>query len=58
MAPSAPKDDQRTHTLQARGGGGAAADAAATVPSKDAGDEIPNGLIVKKIPDGAPSAHF
>ena len=50
MAPSAPKDDQRTHTLQARGGGAAASDAAA---SKEAGDEIPNGLIVKKILEGA-----
>lgn len=55
MAPSAPKDDARPP----RGASGAAAGAASVVPAaaapvqhRETVDDIPNGVIVKKIPEG------
>jgi hypothetical protein len=58
MAPTAPRDDPRSGNpapQPPRGGSAAASDAsgAAVVSAREVVDDLPNGIIVKKIPDGA-----
>jgi hypothetical protein len=59
QVPSAPKDEARYPVSRPAAPGGSAAapaaraPAAAAAPAKEAPEELPNGIIVKKIPDGA-----
>ena len=63
MAPSAPKDDPRPPRTGGAAaakadGGGAAAAAGAPAAHKEPAEDIPNGIIVKKIPEGPPQHYL